>query len=296
MIVITTPTGQIGRQVLGNILDGAAGDAGPIRVVARDPSRLPAGVAGRVEMVTGSLTDAGVLTKAFTGADSVFWLVPPDPRADSVHDHLMGFTRPLCDAITARAVRRLVYVTGLDSGLAGSGDPDLAGTAMDRLIEGTGVSFRALRMPAFMDNLLAQIEPIKQQGMFCYPISGDRKLPTIATRDIGAVAAGLLADDAWSGQRSVPLLGPEDLSYHEMAQIMSQVLHRPVRYQQVPAEAFTASLTQRGMSQASAQSLTGLLVQVDQGSYNAEPRTPQSSTPTTFRQWCEQVLKPAAQA
>jgi hypothetical protein len=29
---------------------------------------------------------------------------------------------------------------------------------------------------------------------------------------------------------------------------------------------------------------------------NAEPRTPESTTPTSFRQWCEEVLKPAVLA
>jgi hypothetical protein len=29
---------------------------------------------------------------------------------------------------------------------------------------------------------------------------------------------------------------------------------------------------------------------------NAEPRTPQATTVTTFRQWCEDVLKPAVLA
>ena len=38
MIVITTPTGDIGRQVLDRVLD--SGQA--VRVIARDPSRLPA--------------------------------------------------------------------------------------------------------------------------------------------------------------------------------------------------------------------------------------------------------------
>ncbi len=36
MIVVTTPTGRVGRQVLGRIPDGGK----PVRVVARDPSRL----------------------------------------------------------------------------------------------------------------------------------------------------------------------------------------------------------------------------------------------------------------
>lgn len=33
-----------------------------------------------------------------------------------------------------------------------------------------------------------------------------------------------------------------------------------------------------------------------EGLDNAEPRTPQATTPTTFRQWCEDVLKPAVLA
>ena len=40
MIVITTPTGQIGRQVLSNLLDSGE----ELRVIARDRSKLPAGI------------------------------------------------------------------------------------------------------------------------------------------------------------------------------------------------------------------------------------------------------------
>jgi uncharacterized protein YbjT (DUF2867 family) len=47
MIVITTPTGDIGRQVLDRILD--SGQA--VRVIARDPARLPARVSARAEVV-----------------------------------------------------------------------------------------------------------------------------------------------------------------------------------------------------------------------------------------------------
>ncbi len=81
-----------------------------------------------------------------------------------------------------------------------------ASLAMDDLIASTGVNYRALTMPGFMDNMLRQVELIKTQGMFFWPISGDRKLPTCATRDIAAVATRLLLDRFWSGQGSVPVL------------------------------------------------------------------------------------------
>ena len=81
-----------------------------------------------------------------------------------------------------------------------------------------------------------------------------------------------------------------------MAQIKSEVLGKPVRYQQIPAEALKNRLTGAGMSEAMAQGTVDMMVAKDQGLDNAEPRTPQSATPTSFRQWCEEVLKPALQA
>jgi hypothetical protein len=39
-----------------------------------------------------------------------------------------------------------------------------------------------------------------------------------------------------------------------------------------------------------------MAAEVDQGIYDDERGTPRSSTPTSFRQWCEEVLKPAVAA
>jgi uncharacterized protein YbjT (DUF2867 family) len=292
MIVITTPTGQIGDQVVANLLDSGE----PIRVIARDPSRLPWHVRARVEVEQGSHGDIDVVTRAFAGADAVFWLVPPDPRAESVESAYVDFTRPASDAFKSQGVKRVVGVSALGRGVTDNAGLVSASLAMDDLIASTGVSYRALTMPSFMDNILRQVEPIKHQGLFFSPISGDRKLPTCATRDVAVVAAGLLLDRSWSGRGSVPILGPEDLSFNDMAEIMSQVLGRPVRFQQIPGEAFKARLTENGTSEAMAQGTLDMLVAKNEGLDNAEPRTPRATTPTTFRQWCEEVLKPAVLA
>ena len=291
MIVITAPTGLIGHQVLDNVLGGGK----PVRVIVRDPSRLPAEARERVEVVPGSHGDIGVVDRAFAGADAVFWLVPPDPHADNVEAAYVDFTRPACDAFKRHEVRRVVGISALGRGTAAAGHAGLvtASLAMDDLIASSGVSYRALTMPSFMDNLLRQVPAIKSQGMFFTPISGDRKLPSCATRDIAATAAWLLLDDSWSGPGHVAVLGPEDLSFNDMAQIMSEVLGRPVRYQQIPAEALKNRLTGAGMSDAMAQATVDMMVAKDHGLDNAEPRTPESTTPTTFHQWCEEVLKPA---
>ena len=294
MIVITAPTGLIGAQVLDRVL----GSGQPVRVIARDPSRLPAQARERAEIVPGSHRDIDVVDRAFAGADAVFWLVPPDPHADSVEAAYVDFTRPAGDAFKRHGVQRVVGISALGRGTAVAGHAGLvtASLAMDDLIAGSGVSYRALTMPSFMDNVARQAEAIRNQGMFFTPISGDRKLPTCATRDIAATAARLLLDDSWDGTGHVAVLGPEDLSFNDMAQIMSEVLGKPVRYQQIPAQALEARLTGAGMSDAMARGMVDMMVAKDEGLDNAEPRTPESTTPTTFRQWCEEVLKPAAAA
>jgi len=74
---------------------------------------------------------------------------------------------------------------------------------------------------------------------------------------------------------------------------MSEVLGKTVRFQQITGEAFKAQLIGNGMSDAMAQGMLDMAIAKNDGLDTAEPRTPQSTTPTTFRQWCETELKPA---
>jgi len=294
MIVVTTPTGTIGSHVLQGLLDRDA----PVRVIAREPSRLPAQAKGRIELVRGSHGDPDVVTEAFAGADTVFWLVPPDYRTDSVEASYVDFTRPACEAIVGQGVRRVVVVSALGRGsaLAHNAGVVTASLAMRDLIAKTGVHYRALTPSSFMSNLLTQVEPIKHQGTFFDVPAADRKLPTVAPRDIAAVAVDLLLDDSWTGQDDVPVVGPEDLSGNDMARIMAQVLARPVQYQQIPGEAFKAELLRNGMSEVMAQGLLDMRQAKDQGLDDAASYAPRSNSPTRFRQWCEETLRPAVLA
>ena len=291
MIVVTAPTGTIGRQVLKNLLVGDE----RIRVIVRDPSRLSPQTRARVEVVQGSHGDIHVVSRAFADADALFWLVPADPRAKSVEAAYVDFARPACDAIKSRGIRRVVDITALGRGLpiAQHAGYVTASLAMNDLVKSTGVSYRALTMPSFMDNIIRQLETIKNKGMFFSPISGNRKLPACATRDIAAVAAKWLLDSSWSGQEDVAVLGPEDLSFNDMAQIMSEALGKPIHFQQISFEAYKARFIEVGMSEAMAQGMTDMAIAKNIGLDNAEPRTPENTTPTSFRQWCEEVLKPA---
>ena len=108
MIVVTTPTGNIGKYVLADVSKSEQ----PIRVIARDPSKLPDGVGGRVEIVKGSHNEAETVNRAFHGADTVFWLAPPDVHAPSLEAAYTDFARPACEAFKSNGVKGVVVGSG----------------------------------------------------------------------------------------------------------------------------------------------------------------------------------------
>ncbi|MFI1620096.1 NAD(P)H-binding protein [Streptomyces lydicus] len=298
MIVITTPTGQIGGRLLQILLDETRTRDEELRVIVRDPGRLPDGIRARVDVVTGSHGDAEVVDRAFDGADAVFWLVPSNPREASLDAMYSGFTRAAAKAFTTHRVGHVVGVSALGRGtpVAGRAGHVTASLAMDDLIASTGVSYRALANPTFFDNLLWQVASLRDNGVFTGTEAADRKAPTAATRDIAAAAAGLLLDRSWTGTGEVPVLGPEDLSPNDLARIMSEVLGRPIRYERQTLDAFGTALAGRGLGDALVQGYLDMMRAKDDGLDEGVRRTPQTASPTTFREWCEQVLKPAVQA
>jgi uncharacterized protein YbjT (DUF2867 family) len=293
MIVITAPTSNIGRQVLDSLL--AAGE--PLRIIARDPARLPDRARDQADIVPGTHGDRAVVDRAFTGADAVFWLAPPAPQAATVEAAYVDFTRPAADAISRTGVRRVVGISALGRGTPAAKNAGLvtASLAMDDLIAATGTGYRALTLPSFMDNWLRQVPSIRDHGTITSLLDPDLAAPTCSTRDIAAVAARLLRTD-WTGQQEVPVLGPADLSHNDIARTMSQVLGRPVSYRQLDGAAYVAALTGYGMSAAMARGMLDMMLAKNDGLDNAAPRTPQASTPTTFREWCEDVLAPAVRS
>ena len=290
MIVITAPTSNIGRQILDRLMRSNE----PLRVIVRDPSRLSERIRARVEVIEGSHSDLDVVQRAFEDADTVFWLVPPDINAKSAEAAYVDFSRPAVQAIREQRIRRVVVVSGLARGSPLAHDAGLttSSLAMEDLLASTGVGLRALTLPSFMDNIARQATSIKEYGIFSSPIDGNLQLPACASRDIATAASTLLLDASWGGQTHLAVLGPEDVSYDEMARIMSDVLGKPVRYQQLSYEDHKAGFLSFGMSEAMAKGMADMFAAKNAGIDKVEPRTLENTTMTSFRQWCVEELKP----
>ena len=164
---------------------------------------------------------------------------------------------------------------------------------MDDMTGGTGVAYRALACASLMDNLMRQAGSIREGGVFLQPTPGDLRLPHVAKSDVAAMAARLLLAPDWQGVAEVPLRGPEDLAFEEMAATMSEVLGRPVRHQEMPMERFEEAMRATGASEGMARAYVEMLTAKNEGMDTTTRPQGRDDTPTTFRQWCEAELRPA---
>ena len=87
MIVVTTPTGNIGSKLLTHLLESNES----VRVIVRDASRLPAEIRGRVEIVEGSHGDAAAVNEAFQGAESRLLALATQPKNAQPRSRLPRF-------------------------------------------------------------------------------------------------------------------------------------------------------------------------------------------------------------
>ncbi|GIH67599.1 NAD(P)H-binding protein [Microbispora siamensis] len=290
MIVVTTPTGQIGSRLVRQLLHQGE----EVRVIVRDASRLDDTVRQRVETIDGSHDDPAVLDKALPGAEALFWLVPPNPQAPSAEEHYLGFARAGAAAVARHGVGHVVGVSS-----AGHGWPTPAGVlsaafAMDAELCTSGAAYRALSMPFYMENLLGQLDAIRR-GAFYLTCAGDLPLALIATRDIAGTAANLLTDLSWTGQENLPVFGPDRLTPDGMAEVISQELGRPVTYRRMSVDDYASLLRSRGAGDQAVKDVTEAFAAQDHGIYDADWATA-TPTSTDFRTWCREVLKPAMDA
>jgi uncharacterized protein YbjT (DUF2867 family) len=249
MIAVTAPTSTIGSQVVERLLDSEE----DVRVIVRDPGRLPTAVRDRCETVVGSHRDAAVIGPALRGVDALFWLTPPDLTAPDPVTAYRGASRAGAEAVATHGVGHVVGVSALGRGtpVAHRAGHVTGSLAMDDLFA-AATHYRALANATFMDNTLRAAAAVHATATLTSTTAPDHRLPLVATRDIADAATGLLLDRSWTGFAETPLLGPEDLSGNDMAAVLTEVLAdllgRPVRYSQMDPALAERAMLQHGAS------------------------------------------------
>jgi uncharacterized protein YbjT (DUF2867 family) len=291
-IAVMGATGNIGGRISGQLL--AAGHT--VRALGRSAEKL-AGLKTRgAHVLIGDAADAAFLTKAFSGADGAFTLLPPNPVSPDFGAEADRVGEAIAAAVGASGVRHVIALSSVGADLpSGTGPIVNLHRQEERLKRLPGTNVLALRPGFFFENFLHSLDLIRHQGINGSGAAGATAIPMIATQDIAAFAARALATRDWTGFTVQELLGPRDLSFAEATRILGAAIGKPdLAYVQFPYADYSAALQQAGLSKSVADLYAEMDKAFDDGIVvSLEGRTAVNTTPTTFEQFAADAIGPA---
>ncbi|MFC6879064.1 MULTISPECIES: NAD(P)H-binding protein [Actinomadura] len=285
-IAVTTPTGHVGSRVVRLLLQAGVRP----RLLARDPGRLDAAARERADVRRGDLTDAAFVREATAGARTVFWVDPTPTSSPDPVETTERTAAPLVDAVKAGDVERVVLLSSIGAERRhGMGHID--GLArIEEALDATGADVLHLRCAYFFTNLLFDLDGLAD-GVLTTSFEPDAPMAWVDPRDIGDVAAARLLNDAWHGRVVQGVHGPEDLTFTQVARILTGALGRPVRLDAVSHDDVRASLRSAGLDATAVEGIVGMAAGTA-GHVPDPPRDAVTTTPTHLAGWAYAHLRP----
>jgi uncharacterized protein YbjT (DUF2867 family) len=221
---ITGATGAVGRSVVAQLQ--AAGHK--VRIVTRDPAKIPAGV----DAIVGDFSRGNFPSRAFDDVRSVFLF----PAQGGVKDFL--------DQAKRAGVEHLVVLSSLAAAFEHERDRNSPGALHHQRIEGevrdSGIAATIVRPGTFANNLLFWAHSIRHGDTVYGPYGQSAQAP-IHEADIAAVAAAALTQDGHQG-KTYHLTGPQALTRVEQLNAIGGAIGKVLYFREISPESFQSEM------------------------------------------------------
>jgi uncharacterized protein YbjT (DUF2867 family) len=227
-VLVTGGTGKVGTEVVSALLSRGAS----VRVLTR---KKEAKLAAGAEVAIGDLLNPDSVRAALDGADKLFLLVAN--AADELTQALLTF------AVARQAkVEHLTYLSVYQAERFPEVPHFIGKHAVETALRAFEVPFTILRPGYFFQNDAELKAPLTGPGLYPTPI-GTAGIAAVDVRDIADAAAVSLTTDGHAG-KTYNLVGPAPLSGPGAAAVWADALGKPVRYADLPLDAFEGQLRQ----------------------------------------------------
>jgi uncharacterized protein YbjT (DUF2867 family) len=241
MFLVTGITGKVGGAAAEHLL--ARGNR--VRALVRDRAKAAHWADQGVELVDGDWNDSAAIERALNGVEGAFVMLPAVWAPSPDFAEAKGVIANYVEALTKAPPPRVVALSSMGANRA-SGLGMI--TALALLEQGLGelsspIAF--VRAGGFFENFLYGLQVAQGGTLPVYYNPTDRKSTMVATNDIGAEVATLLAGPAWSGRRVVEL--GSMVSADEVAEQLGDVLNLDVKAFAVPRAGWAEAFEQFGV-------------------------------------------------
>lgn len=288
MITIFGASGHTGGAAASYLL--ATGKK--VRVVGRHADKLARFTQAGAESAVGDVEDAAFIRKALTGAKAAYVLIPPNMATDDFRAYQQRLVSAYAEAIEATGVGHVVLLSSIGAHhREGTGPIVALHDFEERLKKITNLNALFLRAGFFMENVLMGMGQVKAQGIYSGTMPADAGVAMIASNDIGTYAGSRLDRLDFAGKSVAHLIGPKAVSQTELVSILSKVLGKPVRYQQISLDDMEKGMRQAGMNPSVVDVYMEMARGAAKGLVAPEEGGNVVPAPTTFETFAEQTLK-----
>jgi uncharacterized protein YbjT (DUF2867 family) len=253
MILVTGGTGMNGTALLQRL--SARGV--PALALVRNPQKAGAIAAlPGIEVAAGDLSRPETLSVPLNGITSAFLTSTSDATMQEVQTNFI-------EAARKAGVKHVVKLSGIIADVRSPFRFARMHGEIEKRLEESGMAFTHLRAGEFMQSYFRQVPTIVQDGALYLPMENAR-IASIDVGDIAEAAAAILTGSGHHG-KVYRLTGSESLTMSDVAERLSRVTGRPVKYVNVPPEAFKKTLLATGAPAYRADALGELFTERRKG-------------------------------
>ncbi len=234
VVLVTGATGATGRATVSEL---SARGANVHALVHKADARSERLARLGAKIVEADLLDFSSVRAALEGVGRAYFVFPIVPG-------IIQATACFAQAASEVGLEAVVNMSQISARREAKSNAARDHWIAERVFDRSGIAVTHLRPTFFAEWLLYFARLIVRDGSLKLPFSG-RHAP-ISAEDQARVISAILMDPGPHRNQTYSLYGGEELSYAEMTEVMSQVLKRQIRYEQVDFDIFERVLTAMG--------------------------------------------------
>ncbi len=230
-----------------------------VRGVVRNKAKAGEWQTRGVEVIVAELSDKEQMARAFEDSEGVYIMLPTYFEAENMFAENSRDLASLKHAVEVAGVHKVVFLSSIGAERDRGTGAILKLHEMEAAFSSLPIATASIRAGWFMENFYGLIPTARETGVlwsFLDPL--DLRVPMIATKDIGKLAAGLLQEN-WRGHRVIEFATTPPLSPIDVASTFSKVFNKEIKAAIVPCDQRISTYQSWGLTPHSAEAMAEMI-------------------------------------